>query len=471
MAKLTRVTGKVFGSAAQAQSGGIGQFGSAATGTPNPTTDVATIQALQAYLDGWGSAVITSRNFPPIEEVTGVLKTISYQACYTLQEGIPEYDINTEYSNTSVVKSINNGITTLYVSLANGNIGNPLTDTTKWKSYVLDQIQRNIGEIVTSTIPLTDAGLHLLDGSLLSGAGGYGGFVAYIADLYAADPTANYFTTEADWQQAVSANGVCGKFVYDSVNNTVRLPKVTGFIEGTIDTTTLGDLTEAGLPNIKTSSSVTRGLGIADDSSIDAPFYQINSAIGNEGIGSQITRGVGFDASLIDSIYGNSSTVQPQSVKVLYYIVVATSTKTDIQVDIDEIAADLALKADKDLDNCVTGAFENVVALAQSTGKATVTGWGMPDYANGISVSMPYSSSKFTAPSDGVYVLLGYVPAPSGSARLNINGVETNYGTMNAGGYYDSHDAVTVPLSKGDIIYWTNSIAGSSTFYPLKGAN
>lgn len=137
MAKLTRVTGKVFGSAALAQTGGIGQFGSAATGTPNPTTDVATIQALQAYLNGWGSAVITSRNFPPIEEVTGVLKTISYQACYTLQEGIPEYDINTEYSNTSIVKGVNNGVITLYSSLTNNNQNNPLSDSTKWKATEL----------------------------------------------------------------------------------------------------------------------------------------------------------------------------------------------------------------------------------------------------------------------------------------------------------------------------------------------
>lgn len=138
MTKLTRVTGKVFGGAATATTGGIGQFGSAATGTPNPTTDVATIQALQAYSVGWGSAVITSRNFPPIEEVTGVLKTISYQTCYNLQEGVAEYDINTEYSNTSIVKSVNNGIITFYASLTNNNIGNSLSDTDYWKPVVLD---------------------------------------------------------------------------------------------------------------------------------------------------------------------------------------------------------------------------------------------------------------------------------------------------------------------------------------------
>lgn len=133
---LTRVTGKVFASDAQAVVGGIGQFGSAKTGTPNPTTDIATIQALQAYLDGWGSAIISSRNYPPIEEVNGVLKTISYQACYLLQEGIPEYDINTEYSNTSIVKSISGNELSFYISLQNNNVGNALTDTTYWSKAV-----------------------------------------------------------------------------------------------------------------------------------------------------------------------------------------------------------------------------------------------------------------------------------------------------------------------------------------------
>ena len=107
---------------------------------------------------------------------------------------------------------------------------------------------RNIGEIVSSTIPLSDAGLHLLDGALISGSGSYADFVTYIAGLVSTYP--DLFETEANWQTSVTNYGVCGKFVYDSENNTVRLPKITGFIEGTTDVTALGDLIEAGLPNI-----------------------------------------------------------------------------------------------------------------------------------------------------------------------------------------------------------------------------
>lgn len=130
---LTRVTGKVFGGEAPLKE--IGQFGSALAGTKLNTQDVATIQALKAYSQGWGSAVITSRNFPPIEEVTGVLKTISYQACYSLQAGVPVYDIATDYGVGDIVKVVsgNNDTLTFYISQTTPNVGQSLSDTAYWK--------------------------------------------------------------------------------------------------------------------------------------------------------------------------------------------------------------------------------------------------------------------------------------------------------------------------------------------------
>ena len=206
-----------------------------------------------------------------------------------------------------------------------------------------------VGEIVSSTLPITDAGFHLLDGALISGSGTYAAFVDYIGDLYDGGSYSGLFETEANWQAAVTAYGVCGKFVYDSVNNTVRLPKITGIIEGTTDTTALGDLVAAGLPNIT--------------GTVHWAHAFISSATGVYQAGANTTEYFGstaethpnnlsFDASRSSSIYGNSSTVQPQTIKVLYYICIATSTKTDIQADIDQIASDLNGKADVDLTNC-----------------------------------------------------------------------------------------------------------------------
>lgn len=212
---------------------------------------------------------------------------------------------------------------------------------------------RNIGEIVTSTIPLTDASLHLLDGALIS-SGTYSAFVDYIAGLVSTYP--DLFVTEADWQTSVSTYGVCGKFVYDSVNNTVRLPKITGILEGTTDVTALGDLIEqfVRLPNI------TGGYVQARIYS-DSPFnncYGAFSYAGNAGdlydSGNVDSHYADFDASRSSSVYsgdGTNTVIQPQAIKCYYYIVIATSTKTDIQVDIDEVATDLNGKADVDLSN------------------------------------------------------------------------------------------------------------------------
>ena len=233
---------------------------------------------------------------------------------------------------------------------------------------------RNIGEIVSSTIPLTDAGLHLLDGALIQGSGIYSAFVTYIAGLVSTYP--NLFVTESAWQTAVTTYGVCGKFVYDSVNNTVRLPKVTGFTEGTVDPTTLGDLTQAGLPNITGKINITdRAIGGAANNGFVYTQRTSSNWASWQAVGGGGALDYTFDASRSSSIYGNNTTVQPQSVKVLYYIVVATVTKTDIEVDIDEVVTDLNGKADRDLSNCTKPHIVETYVNGSSWYRVYSDGW------------------------------------------------------------------------------------------------
>lgn len=215
---------------------------------------------------------------------------------------------------------------------------------------------RNVGEIITSTLPLTDAGLHLLDGSLLQ-YGIYKEFIDYIANLYAENPSANYFCTESAWQSSVSTYGVCGKFVYDSVNNTVRLPKVTGKIDGTTDINALGNLEPlfVRLPNI-TGSVGWRKVMTSGQSASGVFSYNGSDGVYTKGseVGGQST-GFNFAASRSSSVYsgnGSDTAIHEQAIKCFIYIVIANSTKTDIQVDIDEVVTDLNGKADTDLTNC-----------------------------------------------------------------------------------------------------------------------
>ena len=138
-----------------------------------------------------------------------------------------------------------------------------------WICYITDDgtstktsKERTLGEIIYSLFPINDPSLHLLDGTLIDGEGVYNQFYTFMKNLNETGYD-RCFTTEESWQSSVSTYGVCGKFVYDSVNKTVRLPKITGIIEGTVDVNALGNIVLAGLPTLNTSSHSghTHGVG------------------------------------------------------------------------------------------------------------------------------------------------------------------------------------------------------------------
>ena len=310
-----------------------------------------------------------------------------------------------------------------------------VTDTDP--SYSVNTQYKNIGAIVQSMVPLTDAGLHLLDGSLIQ-MGVYSEFVEYMANLYG-DGTniPNYFCTESEWQASVEEYGVCGKFVYDSVNNTVRLPKVTGIVEGTTDLSALGDLVEAGLPNI------TGGFKVwGQEANIDGTFGAFYTTdIGTATAANQSTGGSmpgagngRFSASRSSSIYGNSSTVQPQTIKVLYYIVVATTSKTEIQSDIDEIATDLNGKADVDLSNVTDTGY---IKMARAS---------MPS-ATTIFLTVGASGSTYTAPANGWVTAIFTTTVTNGWGLVTSNNVGQHCFWPTTGGSTRAH----IPVRKGSI--------------------
>lgn len=79
----------------------------------------------------------------------------------------------------------------------------------------------SLGQIITSRLPISDAGVCPLDGSVLDN-GSYSAFVSHIAGLSVSNP--ELFCTETQWQTSVSTFGSCDKFVYNSTNQTVRIP-------------------------------------------------------------------------------------------------------------------------------------------------------------------------------------------------------------------------------------------------------
>ena len=302
-------------------------------------------------------------------------------------------------------------------------------------------VSRNIGEIITSTIPLTDAGLHLLDGALISGSGSYSAFVTYISGLVTDYP--GLFETEANWQQAVTDYGVCGKFVYDSVNDTVRLPKITGFTEGTIDPTKLGDLIEAGLPDHMHTVSITYG-------TTDGTFAHVDSATNNSG-----TKVYNSSyASTNNSIYGNSTTVQPQAIKVLYYIVIATSTKTNIEVDIDEVMTDLNGKADVDLSN------------VNASGTRLSGSWSMPSNRY-IDLTLGATGAEYVAPANGYFSWAMSASAADQAFSLDYRGEGNTTWLLSSGRKsYANGDYIRMwlPVKKGEKVVTSYNGGTNSRF-------
>ena len=330
-------------------------------------------------------------------------------------------------------------------------------------------------QIIQSPVPLTDANLHLLDGALLSGSGAYSAYVAMMGSLHDADPTATCWTTESDWQTSVTTYGECGKFVFDSVNNTLRLPKLKSFIQATTAANELGSLVEAGAPNITGDVTVGRsGLAWQVENVYGGALYNGHS---HTGIFEEVSRvapasSLAFDASRSNPIYGKSNTVQPQAIKYYFYIVIGTVvSKTDIQINIDNVMTDLDGKADKDL--------SNVTAPTQAF-KDMVTSWITPDYSSGIRVGPLSSGQAWKAPANGI--LINVVKSPAGGAFLSHTKVNNDIKSNDIADNWiiyndtfvnsDDYQTATAIVGKGETFYQTTTPIDRkyeiTMFYPFK---
>lgn len=243
---------------------------------------------------------------------------------------------------------------------------------------------------------------------------------------------------EATWQATVAQYGACGKFVYDSTNKTLRLPKVTGIVEGTIDATALGDLIAAGLPNITGNAAVTTDNGALMTGAFSWTPRTNNIVVYNPS-GTYPWGTLTLNASQSSPIYkDNFNKVQPQTILGYYYIVVATSTKTPVQVNIDEIATDLNGKADTDLTNTTNQA------------KILMSRMAMPSNRF-IDLTIGASGATYTAPANGwFWITYEAVNNSTGGWAVFINmnnGIIAKSWSINTFG-----TSILLPIKKGEVM-------------------
>lgn len=147
--------------------------------------------------------------------------------------------------------------------------------------------------------------------------------------------------TESEWNSIASANGgYCPYYSTGDGSTTFRTPKFAPFMQVAIASANVGQYHRAGLPNIKGD------LPVGENSSVKIPlsgaFYQDgrNTSPGlNSDNDNQLAH---FDASRSNSIYGRSTTVQPESHEWMICVVVAGKATNIGSVDVGNVMSAVA---------------------------------------------------------------------------------------------------------------------------------
>lgn len=285
--KYNRITAKLFGATASALGNDpqIGQFGSAKAGTYIGTDDIATIQALNAWNNGFIDCVTPNTQFPPLPEMTGVIKVLSYLQCYSLQQGIPAWDSGTMYYEGNWCSYGQK----LYICINDNNgqgITNVLpTNTTYWLEYTF-----------TATGIIGEPQITL--------------------DFTSVNPPTNCIWLNGDTKSKTTYANLYAIYGDNYWDNITVIPdgefQLPNFQNMTIWGGTTPGYISAGLPSINHTHSFT------------LPTAETHEGSGRYILGSGTqthtrTRSTNGINSSISSIYGNSTTVQPPSIKIRAY--------------------------------------------------------------------------------------------------------------------------------------------------------
>lgn len=164
----------------------------------------------------------------------------------------------------------------------------------------------------------------------------YKGFFDYIT-------TQGWVKTEAEWQSIASANGgYCPYYSQGDGSTTFRTPKFAPFIQVAIARANVGKYHQAGLPNI-TGYWNTRGPEILENATGGA--LSIESTSDNYGYGHNTgskSPKLKIDASRSSSLYGRSTTVQPESHEWMICVVVAGQATNLASVDMADVLTTVA---------------------------------------------------------------------------------------------------------------------------------
>ena len=276
-------------------------------------------------------------------DLNGMLNLLSQFYYFNQNGGVYTYNDDVAnaiggYPKGAVLWYITDKVRTQVVSNIDDNRNNFVKDASligdssaPWSMSSDKMANLPVGSIVTSDAPSQTVGLLSLNepnGMLIQQADTtYPAFWAYLlsnkAKAVAGDLRYSRFNrTQSEYTAEYSNKGFCGYYVIDEDNKTVRLPSLVGSFLQAVKTGQEVDLA-AGLPNIKGSGywdfcNPVTGTGAIVSGAKGK--RHLNHTNGSEHYNDSLFE---FDASKSDPIYGRSTTVQPASVSMFYYVVAA----------------------------------------------------------------------------------------------------------------------------------------------------
>ena len=241
---------------------------------------------------------------------------------------------------------------------------------------------------------------------------------ALYADFFAYATEQGWVKTEAEWQEIANQNnGYCSYYSEGDGSTTFRTPKFAPFMQTAIASSNVGKYHAAGLPNIQGGGTTNQSVGGWSESSANISQGALKTTVVNRGPRSQSSYRDGFfhmislDASKSNSIYGGSSTVQPESSEWMICVVVFGVATNVGSTDVSNVMSAVA-QVQAELPNKLNNTTAHIVKTWHSgeTGyriwsDGFIEQWGvtqqinstsLPSYKDSVSLLTPFTTTSYT---------------------------------------------------------------------------
>ena len=351
--------------------------------------------------------------------------------------GVLIYSTTYNYKKNQVVIAVVDDETALYKSLIDNNVGNDLTDNTKWEKLLLGGGGNPIGTIVYTTRTDVPEGGAWCDGAEYT--------QAQFPDLYQMLVDGKLQKTDYEtFNSSVSTNGFCALFALDSSAQKFKVPKLLDkyVMDLADDVPVVGNGMALGISG-KDSGIVTRYL-------LSGRTYQnqdrfgllcassVNGLVGNNGSEDNFSEntlvGLTTDPEKSNVIADTSNLGKTVTLKA--YVVLYSSAAEASVAQAQEFMTALGGKANTELDN-ITAEAKNLIA-----------GLGMPSDQY-IDIDLQPTGFDYIAPANGYYTIMAGFNANEGVIFYNkTTGFYGSTARVGVGGA----SSAFIPVKKDEII-------------------